>query len=156
MKRFLSGPLYVSIRRIPATMIGKPLGIQPALCKAVHLPWLAEKTAGPAVLRSPTLVMCHCLMLHVCHLRADGDCLFSSPPPWGHRTRRYLFLGPRARSFLRCKPYNLAERGYFYLQPFFSRVVDDVFDLLGNPVVDPICPTLGANRGGNLPYNYDT
>jgi len=59
MKRFLSGLLYFPIRRIPATMIGKPLGIQPAPGKAVHLPWLAEKAAGAAVFRSPAFVMWH-------------------------------------------------------------------------------------------------
>jgi len=32
------------------------------------------------------------------------------------------------------------------LQPFFSRVVDDVFEVLGNPVIDPVCAALAANR----------
>ena len=33
------------------------------------------------------------------------------------------------------------------MQPFFSRVVDDVFEVLCNPVIDPIRAALAAYRG---------
>lgn len=55
------GLFHFPICEVAAAVIGKPLGIQPAFGKAVHLPRLAEKAAGSAVLRSPTLVMCHSL-----------------------------------------------------------------------------------------------
>jgi len=55
---------------------------------------------------------------------------------------------------LRCKPSNSAERGYFYLQASFSGVVDDVFELPRDPVVNPVRSALAANRSRHFP-DYD-
>ena len=58
--------------------------------------------------------------------------------------------------FLRCRPSDSTEGGYFYLQPFFSRVVDDVFEVLGNPVIDPVRSALTANRSRHFPDDDNT
>jgi len=42
------------------------------------------------------------------------------------------------------------------LQPFFSPVVDDLFEVLGNPVIDPVCSALAANRGRYFPDDDNT
>jgi hypothetical protein len=44
----------------------------------------------------------------------------------------------------------LAEGRYFYLQPFFSRVVDDTFKLFGDSIFDPICSALATDGSGNV------
>lgn len=63
-----------------ASVIGEGLGVRLPLGKAVHLPRLAEKTAGPAILWTFTLVICHGLRSRVCYLRGDADCFPFSPP----------------------------------------------------------------------------
>ena len=76
LKTFLS---QFSVGVIPASVIGNRLGVRPVLGKAVHLPRVAEKTVGPAIFRTLTLVICHGLPPHVCHHRGDADCSPSSP-----------------------------------------------------------------------------
>ncbi len=41
------------------------------------------------------------------------------------------------------------------MQSFFPGVVDDVFELLGDPVVDPIRAALAANRSRYFPDDDD-
>ena len=54
-------------------MIREGLGVRLVLRKAVYLPRLAEKTAGPAILWTLTLVIRHVSRPRVCHLRGDAD-----------------------------------------------------------------------------------
>jgi hypothetical protein len=70
--------LYSGLRQLPfsikaAAMIGQRLGVDPSFCKPVHLPWFAEKTTGPAVFRTFTLVMCHKLRSRACGFLGGGD-----------------------------------------------------------------------------------
>jgi hypothetical protein len=37
------------------------------------------------------------------------------------------------------------ERGHFYLQPFLSGILNNVFKLLGDSILDPVCSTLTAD-----------
>ena len=65
MRHFYSGLLQLSFSIKAAAMIGQRLRVDPSFRKAIHLPWFAEKTTGPAVLRTFTLVMCHGLRSRV-------------------------------------------------------------------------------------------
>ena len=50
--------------------------------------------------------------------------------------------------------FGLAKGDNFYFQPFLSCGVDDVFELFGNTVVNPVRSALVAHRGRNL-ANHD-
>jgi hypothetical protein len=67
--------LYSGLRQLPfsikaAAMIGQRLGIDTSFRKPIHLPWFAEKTTGPAVFRTFTLMMCHALRSRACRCSA--------------------------------------------------------------------------------------
>src|SRR5215468_3548708 len=94
--------LFFSIEA--AAMIGQRLGIDPSFRKAIHFPWLAEKTTGPAVLRTFTLVMCHGLRSRACHFHGVADCWPSWRSFCGPNRRQHLFSVPCVPSFWHCMP----------------------------------------------------
>jgi hypothetical protein len=73
MRHFYSGLLQLSIGIKAAAVIEQRLRIDLSFRKAIHFPWLAEKTTGPAVLRTFTLVMCHGLRSRACCFLGGGD-----------------------------------------------------------------------------------
>jgi hypothetical protein len=66
MRHFYSGLRQWSFSVKAAAMIGQRLGINTSFRKPIHLPWFAEKTTGPAVFRTLTLMMCHALRSRAC------------------------------------------------------------------------------------------
>ena len=60
---------------MPAAVIRERLSVYPVLGKPVHLPRLAEETAGPAIFWTLTLVMRHWLRPHAYLLRVGADAL---------------------------------------------------------------------------------
>ena len=89
MKHLYSGLRKLSVSVKAAAMIGQRLGVDPSFRKAIHFPWLAEKTTGPAVFRTFTLVMCQGSKSRTGCFFGGGHC----SPSWrrlcGHR--RLLF-----------------------------------------------------------------
>jgi hypothetical protein len=114
--------LYSGLRQLPfsikaAAMIGQRLCVDPSFRKPIHLPWFAEKTTGPAVFRTFTLVICHGLRSRACRFLGDGD----RSPSWqcfcGRSMRQHLFFGPACSVFLAL--YAMNFRGLF--DPLYSR-----------------------------------
>jgi hypothetical protein len=70
--------LYPGLRQLPfsikaSAVIGQRFGVDPSFRKAIHLPWFAEKTTGPAIFRTFTLVMCHGVRARACRFLAGGE-----------------------------------------------------------------------------------
>jgi hypothetical protein len=100
MKHLYSGLRKLSIGIKAAAMIGQRLRVDSSFRKAIHFPWFAEKTTGPAVFRTFTLVICHGLRSRACCFLGGGDCWPSWRSFCGRNRRQHLFSLPRVPSFL--------------------------------------------------------
>jgi hypothetical protein len=73
MKHLYSGLRKLSFGIKAAAVIRQTLGVDSSFRKAIHLPWFAKKTTGPAVFRTFTLVMCHGLRSRACGFLGGGE-----------------------------------------------------------------------------------
>lgn len=155
--------LYSGFRNLPcgikaASVIGQRLGVDSSFRKAIHLPWFAEKTTGPAVLRTFTLVMCHGLRSRVFSAAAIARRLSEG---FAGIAVFFYFSVPRdfpslchalcIRNYIRS-----TERGNLYLHSPFPGVLNNIFELPSDSILNPIRAALTTDCRRYLPHHNDT